>query len=241
VGPLLATHFRETPLAGSSLYVDPVAAFITALLPVMKEKVDSLIPKIANDPQKISQFMVQLMSFDDAIRARFNYDGGCSEFGWRGLTWKVLDVWFDTWLEAEKNFAMKRYHDILRTPNSRLIDYDSSGPRRTKATYGAMQVADLISTVTLQYNKLRKFSHKVRFLIGIQAEILDKYLGVLRDSLEAYQMSISTVGRALHGISKEQQEALEGVGRLETLCKVFGSSEHLMAVLKDWSNEEVSP
>lgn len=206
----------------------------------MKEKVDSLIPKIANDPQRLSQFMVQLMSFDDAIRTRFNYDGGCSEFGWRGLTWKVLDTWFDPWLEAEKNFAMKRYHDILRTPNSRLIDYDSSGPRRTKATYGAMQVADLISTVTLQYNKLRKFSHKVRFLISIQAEILDQYLGVLRDSLEAYQMSTSTVGRALHGISKEQQEALEGVGRLETLCKVFGSSEHLISVLKDWSNEEVS-
>jgi hypothetical protein len=44
----------------------------------------------------------------------------------------------------------------------------------------------------------------------------------------------------LHGVSKEQQAALEGVGGLESLCKVFGSAEYLITMLKDWSNDVVS-
>lgn len=140
----------------------------------------------------------------------------------------------------EKNFALQRYHEIIKSPDAGEIDYD--GPQdKTKTTYGAAKVTDLITNVTVSYNKLRKFSHKVRFLINIQAEILDQYLGRLKDSLEAYQAATSTVGRTLHGVTKEQQAALEGVGGLESLCKVFGSAEHLITVLKEWSNEEVRP
>ena len=40
-------------------------------------------------------------------------------------------------------------------------------------------------------------------------------------------------------LSAEQQAALEGTGALETLCRVLGSADHIVATLKDWSNEEV--
>lgn len=222
------------------MYVDPVAALITALLPVLKEKVDTLVSEISREPQYLSRFMVQLMNFDDAIRARFNYDGGNPEHGWKGLTWDVLDTWFERWLEVEKEFALQRYRDIMDAPDSGLIDYDSYAAGKTKPTYGATKVTDLILTVTLQYNKLRRFSHKFRFLVSIQAEILDQYLGRLRDSLDVYQTVTYTVGRTLHGVTKEQLAALEGVGGLESLCKVFGSAEHLNNMLNEWGNEEVS-
>ncbi|KAH8791597.1 RINT-1 family protein-like protein [Hyaloscypha finlandica] len=238
VGPVLAAHFRGNILAGNTLYVDPVAALITALLPVLKEKVDTLVSEISREPQYLSRFMVQLMNFDDAIRARFNYDGGNPEHGWKGLTWDVLDTWFERWLEVEKEFALQRYRDIMDAPDSGLIDYDSYAAGKTKPTYGATKVTDLILTVTLQYNKLRRFSHKFRFLVSIQAEILDQYLGRLRDSLDVYQTVTSTVGRTLHGVTKEQLAALEGVGGLESLCKVFGSAEHLNNMLNEWGNEE---
>ncbi|KAE9369554.1 RINT-1 family protein [Stipitochalara longipes BDJ] len=238
VGPVLAAHFRGNILAGNTLYVDPVAALITALLPVLKEKVDSLVIEISREPQYLSRFMVQLMNFDDAIRARFNYDGGNPEHGWKGLTWDVLDTWFERWLEVEKEFALQRYRDIMDAPDSGHIDYDSTATGKTKPTYGATKVTDLILTVTLQYNKLRRFSHKFRFLVGIQAEILDQYLGRLKDSLDVYQTMTSTVGRTLHGVTKEQLAALEGVRGLESLCKVFGSAEHLVSMLNEWSNEE---
>jgi RAD50-interacting protein 1 len=240
ITPVLAAHFRGNILAGNSLYINAVAAFVTALMPVLKEKVDSVVDEISTNPQLLSRFMIQLMDFDEAVRIKFSYDGGNKVHGWKGLTWEVMDTWFDRWSEIEKDFALHRYQEIIQSTESGVIDYDIFGPGKTKPTHGATQVADLIQNVTLQYKKLRKFSHKVRFLINIQAEILDQYQGRLKDSLDAYQSMTSTVGRTLHGVSKEQQAALEGVGGLERLCKVFGSAEYFITVLKDWSNDVVS-
>lgn len=240
VGPILASHFRGSGLAGNSLYVDPVSAFITALLPVLREKVDTLIAAISHESQYMSSFISQLMNFDETIRTRFNYDGGNPENGWKGLSSDVLDVWFDRWQQIEKDFALQRYHDIITSPDSGLIDYDSVGPGKNKPTYSAMKVMDLLKTVTNQYSKLRRFSQKMAFLIDIQATILDKYYGRLKDSLEAYQSLTSTVGRTLHGMTKEERAAVEGVGGLESLCKVFGSADYIISMLQEWINEEVS-
>lgn len=220
--------------------MDPVAAFITALLPVMKEKVDLLLTQISNDPQLLSRFIPQLMNFDEALRTKFNYDGGNTELGWKGLTWDVLTQWFNPWLSAEKEFALARYREIVSSSDNGQIDFDSGGLGKTKHTHGSTKVMDLLETVTEQYKPLRRFSHKVKFLIDIQAEILDQYYGVLNDSLEAYMSSTTAVGRTLHGISKEDQAKLEGVGGLESLCKVYGSADFVIVMLKEWSNDEVS-
>ena len=103
----MAAHFRGNVLAGNTLYIDPVSGFITALLPVLKEKVDSVILGIANDPKLLSKFIKQLLNFDETTRDSFSYDGGNLELGWKGLTWEVLDSWFARWLEAEKDFALQ--------------------------------------------------------------------------------------------------------------------------------------
>jgi hypothetical protein len=113
VGPVLAAHFRGNVLAGNALYVDPVAAFIAALLPVVKEKVNELLKNISDEPRYLSRFIVQLMEFDDNIRQKFSYDAGNPEFGWKGLTWDILDAWFDRWSQVEKDFALERYQQII--------------------------------------------------------------------------------------------------------------------------------
>lgn len=220
--------------------MDPVSAWITALLPVVKQKVDNEMALIASQPKYLSRFMQQLMKFDEDVRSKFHYDGGNIEHGWKGLTWGVMDVWFERWAKVEKDFALERYQQIVQASDSGLIDYESRAPGKTKPTFGAIHVTELIEIVTEQYDMLRKFSHKLRFLIEIQAEIVDQYHGRLRDSLDVYQTMISPVGRTLHGVTKEQQAALEGVGGLESLCKVFGSAEHVISKLREWSNEEVS-
>jgi len=239
VGPILVTHFANTRLATGGVYIDPVAAFITALLPVVREKVNSLLTSISHEPSTMSNFMLSLMKFDDDIREKFNYDGGESKTGWKGLTWEVLDTWFLRWLSIEKDFALARYQDIINSKESSKIDYDSTGPKRTKPTYGAQKVTDLIGNVTKQYRSLRKFSFKLRFLIDIQIAILDEYHNRLKDSLDAYITMTSTVGRALHGVTKEQQAQVQGTGGLESLCKVYGSSNHVIDTLHDWSNDLV--
>lgn len=239
IGPILVAHFRGSRLAGNSLCIDPVSAFITVLLPVLREKVSGLLSTLSGEPQLFSNFILLLMKFDKSMRNEFNYDGGDAVNGWKGLTTEVLEVWIDKWLYIEKEFARARYEDIINSSDNGRIDFDSAGPGRTKQSYGALKIMNLLRSVTSLYEPLRSFPNKLRFLIDIQLAILDKYHNRLNDSLDAYQAITSAVGRTLHGVTKEQQAALEGTGGLESLCKVYGSAEHVILTLHGWGNSLV--
>ncbi|KAK8022638.1 hypothetical protein PG993_013405 [Apiospora rasikravindrae] len=235
---VLASRFQGTKAAETTAYTDPACALITALLPVLRQKVESVVQHGLKNPQYLSSLMVQLMDFDDTIRSRFSYDGGDAENGWPGITSEVLDQYFREWLKFEKEFALERYQTINNSSDARSIDYDYSSPGKMKPTYGAVRVTDLLRSVTSQYERVRRLPHKIRFLIDIQQEILDQYHSRLLDSLEAYASLTSTVARTLQGVSKEQLAQLEGTGALEALCKVLGSADHIVSTLSDWGNEE---
>ncbi|RBQ75139.1 hypothetical protein FVER14953_04974 [Fusarium verticillioides] len=237
LGYLLAEKFRDTAVATNLAYIDPVSAFITSLLPVLKEKTSLVALEAIKSPSFLSSLMSQLMAFDENVRYKFNYDGGDVENGWSGLTAHILDDHFDTWFEAEKDFALERYNTIMESQDARNIDYDYALQGKMKPTYAAVRVTDLLRSVTSQYERVRTFKHKIRFLIGIQLEILDAYHDRLRDSLQAYQSMSTTFGRTL-AANKEDLAILEGTGGFEVLCKVIGSADHIVNTLKDWSNEE---
>ncbi|TGO43258.1 hypothetical protein BHYA_0002g00630 [Botrytis hyacinthi] len=236
-GPVLAAHFLGSPLAGNSLYIDPVSAFITALLPLIKEKTDLVLDEIQHNSAHLSKFIGQLMVWDDAIRIKYKYDGGNSEVGWVGVTWHVLDKWFGPWLEAEERFAFQRYEEIMDSPDNGDIDYDSNESKKTKGTFGATKVTDLLKAITTQYKDLRKVSHKLRFFLNTQIAVLDRYQIRLSESLDAYISLTSTVGRIATGATKEQQRSVEGMAGLVSLCKVFGSADHIISTLEFLRNE----
>jgi hypothetical protein len=238
-GSALAAKFGDTNVAHKIVYMDPVCAFITSMLPVMREKIAVTISETSGDTVFLSSLISQLMTFDERLSSGFAYDGGNSEEDWGGLTSEVLSQHFRTWLEAEKKFALERYQAIMTAPDARNIDYDFAATGKTKPTFAAVRVTDLLRSVTTQYERVKRFSHKLRFLIDIQLTILDEYHDHLRGTLEAYLSITSTVGRAF-GVTKEQLAALEGTGALETLCKVYGSADQIVNTLRDWSNEEVS-
>ncbi|PHH52784.1 hypothetical protein CFIMG_003822RA [Ceratocystis fimbriata CBS 114723] len=237
LGYLMALKVKNTPVANNLVYVDPVCAFITTMLPAMQRKAELVLKEISGNGALLSRFIIALMDFDDSIRAKFNYDDGSPD-GWAGLTTTILDKWFDPWFMAERKFAMERLQSIMEAPDSKTIDYDYGGAGKTKPTKGAVKVTDLLKSVTMQYQRVRKFKHRLKFLINIQLDIMDEYHDYLSNSLQAYQAMTSTVGRTLHGLTKEQAAALEGTGGMESLCKVYGSSDHIITTLKDWSNEE---
>ncbi|KAI0409272.1 RINT-1 family protein [Xylaria palmicola] len=239
VGHILFSRFRDTRVGEMSVYLDPACALVTAMLPVMREKIGAVIQEGLKHPPFLSSTIIQIMNMDDELRSRFNYDGGNQERGWPGLASEVLDEHFDVWIQGEKEFALERCRAILNSTDARSIDYDYSMPGKMKPTYGAVRVTDLLKTITTQYERVRRFSHRLRFLIDIQLEILDEYHNRLKDSLEAYYSITSTIGRALHGVTREQTASLEGTGALETLCKVLGSSDHIISTLQDWGSEEV--
>lgn len=238
LGHLLAAKFHDASITEQTVYIDPVCALVTSMLPVMREKVHAVAEEAIKNPAFLSNFIPQLMTFDENVRARFSYDGGDADKGWVGLTGEILDSHFDRWFGVEREMALERFEKILESQEGRKIDYDYAVNGKMKPTYAAVRVTDLLRAVTGKYERLRKLKHKIKFLTDIQLDILDGYHDRLRGSLEAYQSITSTLGRTLHGATKEQLAALEGTGSLEALCKVIGSSDHIANVLTEWSDEE---
>src|SRR5699024_10679707 len=62
LGHLLAAKFHNTPAASRLVYLDPVCALVTAMLPVMREKVRSVVDEAIKSPAFFSTFMSQLMT-----------------------------------------------------------------------------------------------------------------------------------------------------------------------------------
>lgn len=237
--PIIGRHFRGSNLALNPCYIDSTSALITAILPMLRRKIFTLLPQISKQPQLLSHLMHELMSFDVSLRDDWGYDGGFGADGWKGLTWEVLVKrdWFGTWLKVEKDFALSRYHNIIDAPESGEIDYDSVDPGATKPTKAAIRVNDLLETITDRYRPLNSFSQKLRFLIEIQITIFDQFHDRLNSALEAYLTATSALARAVQGVSKEEQAQLQGLGGLERLCRVYGSADYLEKKMRDWSDD----
>ena len=88
---------------------------------------------------------------------------------------------------------------------------------------------------------MTSFSQKLRFLIDIQIAIFDKLHERLQSNLEAYLTMTTSFGRAVGGVTKEEQEKLLGVEGLERLCKTYGSADYLEKAMRDWSDDLVGP
>jgi hypothetical protein len=102
--PILLDEFRGSSLALNAAYIDATSAFITALLPMVRAKIFTILPKVSAQPQLLSHLIHEVMSFDATIRDDWRYDAGHGDDGWRGLAYEVLatDDWFKTWLNVEK-------------------------------------------------------------------------------------------------------------------------------------------
>lgn len=74
----------------------------------------------------------------------------------------------------------------------------------------------------------------------IQIAIFDKLHERLQANLEAYLTMTTSFGRAVGGVTKEEQEKLLGVEGLERLCKTYGSADYLERAMRDWSDDVVS-
>lgn len=218
-------------------YTDAISSFITALLPMASAKCLSLLPQLTSQPQLMSHFIHELMSFDGTLQQSWAYSPYAGPFSqWKGLTWDMLTKhnYFDAWLTLEKNFALSRYKKIRDDPESNKIDFDGLEQSRTKPTKGAIRVNDLLETITDRYRRLASFSQKMKFLIEVQLSIFDDYHGHLYGVFQAYRTSSHTAGRMLSG-----QTAGEAMGQkgLEALLKIYGSAEYLERKMSDWSDD----
>ncbi|KAF2400061.1 hypothetical protein EJ06DRAFT_562428 [Trichodelitschia bisporula] len=237
--PVLLEKFRGTSIARNPAYIDATSAFVTALLPMVRAKIFTTLPKVSGRPQLLSHLIHEVMKFDTTLRDEWRYEAGAEGECWRGLAWEVLSAndWFEQWLKVEKDFALARYQEIVDAPDSFDLDYDGVDAKSTKPTKAAIRVNDLLEATTGScsghYRTLTSFSQKLRFLIDIQISIFDLFHERLADGLAAYLSRTSTIGRT----SREEQITLQGVAGLESLCRIYGSAEYLERAMRDWSDD----
>ncbi|KAK4497012.1 hypothetical protein PRZ48_011461 [Zasmidium cellare] len=237
--PILLRHFRRSDLAFTPAYIDAISAFITALIPMVKTKVSSVAKQVSSQPSLLSHLVQEVIQFDTTIKESYSYTPISPSMEWRGLSFFLLDTcgWFRDWLAAERDFALQRYHAIVEAQESGELDFDAVSADSTKPTKAAIRVNDLLETITERYRHLASFSQKIRFLIDIQIEIFDMYFKRLQSGLDAYITLTSTVGRTMHGMSKDEQAKVQGVNGLDRLCRIFGSAEYLERAMRDWSDD----
>lgn len=239
VQPFLIQQFRGSDLAFTPAYIDAITAFITALLPMLRRKLTSFSSQVANQPQLLSHLVHEVMSFDTTIQEEYAYTPISPSMPWRGLAYFLLDTcgYFQQWLGVEREFAIARYHAIIDAPDAGELDYDSVGSGATKPMKAAIRLNDLLETITDRYKPLASFSQKIRFLIDIQINIFDQFNLRLRNSLDAFVASSSTIARTVPGVSSERQAEVQGTKGLDRLCRVFGSSDYLERAMRDWSDD----
>ena len=95
---------------------------------MLRQKISAFLPHIAKQPRLLSHFVHELIKFDVTLKEEWDYDGGNSVEGWRGLAWEVLVKrnWFGTWLDVEKTceriLSKVLRHDPLMFPKSPYLD-----------------------------------------------------------------------------------------------------------------------
>jgi len=237
--PLLLKHFRSSDLAFTPGYIDATSALITALLPLLRRKLTSILPDVSRSPNLLSNLIHEVMSFDAKLLEEWNYTPLSPSTPFRGLSHYILSDlgYFRAWFAVERDFALARYEAIISDRNTGLLDYDSVDDSMTKPTKAAIRVNDLLETITDRYRPLTSFNQKIKFLIDIQIAVFDRFHGRLNEGLEAYLTRSSTVARTVHGVSNADSAEFSGVKGLDRLCRVFGSAEYLEKAMSDWSED----
>jgi hypothetical protein len=105
IQPVLLQEFRGTDFSLNYAYIDATSAFITAVLPMVRRKLNSVVPRVLEQPPLLSHLLHELIKFDTQLRDEWQYDGGSRTDAWIGLAGEVLntDDHFAKWLNAEKD------------------------------------------------------------------------------------------------------------------------------------------
>ncbi|PIA91630.1 hypothetical protein CB0940_09579 [Cercospora beticola] len=237
--PLLLKHFGRTDLAFTPAYIDAISALITALLPMLQDKLENVARQSTSQPGLFSNLVQEVIRFDNVIKDDYSYSPSSPALIWRGLSYFLLETcnYFDQWLSFERDFALTRYQNIIDSSDAGELDHDAVSAGATTPSKAAVRLNDLLETITGRYRYLSSYSQRVRFLIDIQIHIFDTYHGRLQQALDAYSSMTSTLGRTMANVSKEQLADLQGVKGLDRLCRIFGSADYLERAMRDWSDD----
>ncbi|KAL9049976.1 MAG: hypothetical protein Q9162_006918 [Coniocarpon cinnabarinum] len=238
--PLLLQAFHGSmTILDQPVYIDATTAFIHALLPMVRQRLLSIIGPVSSQPQPLSHLIAELLDFDLKLTNDWRYSPSPTST-WKGLTWELLTQHnvFPRWLQVEKDFALARYNTIIDDKTTATLDFESTthSSHTSVPTTAAMRVHDLLTTLTHTFRDIPSFSHRFAFFFEVQLDILDLFHSHLSSHLRDFLAMTSAFGR-VQGVSARDQADLMGVSGLDRLARVYGSLEYLERAMADWSDD----
>ncbi|SPO23851.1 uncharacterized protein UTRI_03618_B [Ustilago trichophora] len=204
-------------------HIDTYAELLHGLLTPLRRKLASTMPSLLDHPSLLAHTVFQALTFDADLAETFppslTVIGGA---GTRKISDDVLDNsnWFDRWLDGEKDFALRRFEEIMNSPDAWAIGSSDSladddeqifysslsdnppsaeeegGQRTTKSARSTIEILDSVSE---RYRPLPSLSQRLSFLAIVQLPILRSYAQRLTRSLDAFESLSSAFARAMPG------------------------------------------
>ena len=186
--------------------------FIVALLQPVYSKLEQMFPTVIPSPNLLSHLIYELVNFDNVLSEKYFFIPYHRD-KWRGVSGDILaqKEWFDKWLAIEKKTTVERFEEIIDAIDAWEVDKDITESNNTKPTKSAVYLKDLLESITDHYKSLRSVNYKLRFLLNVQIDILDKYYEKLVDSLSVFDSSSSSIVRAVGGVSADIAKQLVGL------------------------------
>lgn len=199
---------------------------ITSVLAILRRKFAAQMSLFVANGRVLSHLVSELNAFDVALASEYGFVPS-PETEWRGLTYDLVlsndDVWC-SWLANEKQFVNARFQEITESPNAFLIEHDVVPNGRTKPTASAVNMKNLLESITDSYANL-PIAFQMKFLAEVQLKLLNFYFTTLKNGLSALSF-IKTC-------------AVDGVSTLERICRIFCAATFLIEAMHKWDNSMV--
>ncbi|CAG8727016.1 937_t:CDS:2, partial [Acaulospora morrowiae] len=212
--------------------------FIRCLLVAVIRKLNNNAPTLLNSPQVFSHTVFETLQFDQTLRELHMYVPP-GEKEWKGC----VDVftgkkeWFKAWLKVEKEFAEARYNDIMHTEDAWEMEDDEIPEDELKPTKSAGKLINLLELITGRYKLLPMFHNRIRFLVDIQAALLEAYAKRIDSSVDAFENLSYSFVRAVPNSPSADGKSLTGVEGLKRLCRWLSSSGFVSRTIKEWGED----
>ncbi|CDS01778.1 uncharacterized protein SPSC_06417 [Sporisorium scitamineum] len=222
--------YANDPAAASSRkayrHIDTYAELLHGLLTPLRRKLASTMPALLEHPSLLAHTVFQTLTFDAELADSFPpsltvLDGA----GTRKISDDILDnaAWFNRWLDGEKEFALRRFEEIINSPDawaisssdsladddeqvfySSLADPNASGTSTEetagqRTTKSARSTIEILDSVSERYRPLPSLSQRLSFLAIVQLPILRSYAQRLTKSLDAFESLSSAFACAMPG------------------------------------------
>ncbi|KAJ3235344.1 hypothetical protein HDU81_000620 [Chytriomyces hyalinus] len=208
----------------------------------VKDRIRSIALKLMNqDAPLFSHLLTEVMRFDKTLQNVHLFYGSENTNSDLGTNLKtsfdgslLVQVFcmdptlFQPWLEIEAEVAQMRLAKIMKT-DPWVAHLDSSSDA-IKHTNSSEKLLDLLSIITDRYKNLPPL-HQLAFFEHLQLRLLNQYLAIAKDTLNAYQSTFQPTVSEAAVVSKFE--------RLEKVLSVAASLDAVVAVTREWGEEPV--